>query len=104
MKKSKEPNLGKGLGLLHEPKLTSGKAAKALGISINTFKKYLAMGELPLPIKIGSQEFWLERDLEAWLMAQNPHLARKAKIAEDARKAVMKIVAMREAGTLGVAQ
>lgn len=84
------------LGLLHEPKLNISEAAKALAMSRTTFNKWREAGQLPEPITIANRAYWLERDLERWIIDQNPHLAQRQQLAASAAKAKKQLAAFRE--------
>lgn len=90
MAAKKEHNLQTGLGILHQPKLNISQAAAALNMSRTTFNRLREKGDLPASISIAGREFWLEADLERWLIHQNPHLQRREILAQQAAVAVAK--------------
>ena len=87
-------NTSKKTGLLYQAKLNQNQAAQAIGVSVETFRRWRKEAKLPQPLKVGGHNFWLERDLEQWLIDQNPHLQFQAKLAMDAERAKQKLLAM----------
>ena len=100
MKKSDVENTK--TNFLYGKKLNISEAAAALSMSRTTFNKWRAAGQLPPSIKIADREFWLESDLERWIVDQNPHLQKRQQLAACAAAAVKKMQAMRDAGQLKV--
>lgn len=78
------------LGILHQKKMNINEAAAALCMSRTTFNRLRAAGNLPASISIAGREYWLEGDLERWLIHQNPHLQRREMLAQQAAVAVAK--------------
>lgn len=89
-----------GANILYQKKLNVKEAAAALNMSRTTFNKWRDAGQLPPSIKIAEREFWLEDDLERWVIDQNPHLQKRKHLAQSAEKAKQKLQALRAAGTL----
>ena len=79
-----------GLGILHQKKLNIGEAAAALKMSRTTFNRHRDAGDLPESISIAGREFWLEADLERWIIQQTPHLQRREILARQAAAAIEK--------------
>lgn len=88
--------------ILYQKKLNISEAAAALNMSRTTFNKWREAGQLPPSIKIAEREFWLECDLEKWVIDQNPHLQKRKHLEQSAAKAMQKMKAMRESGQLKV--
>lgn len=83
------------LNILHQKKLNISEAAKALCMSRTTFNKHRDKGDLPEPISMANRLYWLERDLERWIIDQNPHLQHREHLANSAKKALEKAKAMK---------
>lgn len=88
--------------ILYQKKLNIKEAAEALSMSRTTFNKWREAGQLPPSIKIAEREFWLESDLERWVIDQNPHLQKRKHLEQSAAKAMKKMQEMRESGQLKV--
>ena len=84
------------LNILHEPKLNISEAAKALCMSRTTFNKHREAGDLPEPISMANRLYWLERDLNRWIIDQNPHLRQREHLKASAAKALEKAKAQQK--------
>ncbi|MCD8522592.1 MAG: hypothetical protein LRY66_05915 [Saccharospirillaceae bacterium] len=90
MAKKPEAEGSRVISLLRQKKLNMTEAADVIGVSLTTFKRWKARGDLPRPINIGGKERWLESDMEQWLLDQNPHLRDRMELERQARVAIMK--------------
>ena len=81
--------------ILHRAQLQAGQAAKALGLSRETFKDYVARGEAPKGTKIGNKTVWFEDELEQWVINQNPHLQARGDQMLRAKKLEAQIINFR---------
>lgn len=82
--------------ILASAKLNQTEAAKALGVSLSTFKRMVSAGTAPAPIFIGDQKRWLETDLENWLIQQNPQLKHALELKQQADALLAKMKAKKQ--------
>lgn len=76
------------LDLLNQRKLNKTQAAQALGMSRTHFDRLAKQGKTPSPISIAGKDRWLEKDLEQWILDQNPQLRDQQLLMQQAMQAV----------------
>lgn len=79
------------LNILEQKKYNVKQTAEMLGMSVNTLNRHCATGNGPNSIMIAGQRRFLEKELERWLIDQNPQLKDQFELMESARRAMQKI-------------
>ncbi|WP_221800551.1 helix-turn-helix transcriptional regulator [Oceanobacter mangrovi] len=92
--------------ILAAAKLNQTEAAKAAGCSVSHWKREVEANRAPQPLYIAGKKVWLESDIEAWIIQQNPQLLAAIELKQQAAALMAKSKFRRKskpASKLGVA-
>ena len=78
------------LNILEQKKYNIKEAAAMLDMSVNTLNKLCKRGDGPNEISIAGNRKFLEKELERWIIDQNPQLKEQFLVMESARRAIEK--------------
>lgn len=78
------------LDILNQKKYNTTQAAAALGMSRTHLNRLRAKGDAPNEITIAGKVVFLEKELERWIIDQNPKLKEQFEIMESAKNAIKK--------------
>lgn len=79
------------LNILDQEKYNVSQAAKKLGMSNTSLNRLCKRGDGPNEISIAGKRRFLEKELERWLVDQNPQLQEQFLVMESARRAMEKM-------------
>lgn len=79
------------LNILEQKKYNVKETAEMLDMSVNTLNKLCKRGNGPNEISIAGNRRFLEKELERWLVDQNPQLKEQFLVMESARRAMEKM-------------
>jgi hypothetical protein len=85
------------LNILEQKKYNVKEAAALLDMSVNTLNKLCKRGDGPNELTIAGNRKFLEKELERWIIDQNPQLKEQFLVMESARTAMERHIKNTEA-------
>lgn len=79
------------LNILEQKKYSVKDTAAMLDMSVNTLNKLCKRGDGPNEITIAGHRKFLHKELERWLIDQNPQLKEQFLVMESARRTMEKM-------------